>query len=251
MENLKKSFKELKWYEWLMIIAMTVIALRSMILGFKGLDANPAWLTVINFVSALCGIFCIFFCAKANTSNFIFGIINTIVYAIYLWYWRILGTFYLEVLFYMPMNIITWVAWARHRDKELTQKTKTKRLTLKQNILIIALIILATVGVHFGLAALAGNSWFKLAEKFGWNARLLTWIDAATFAIGIGATILELLRYKEQYTWWIITDILAVVMYVLIFDPVYLTKKAIYLIMAIVGLKNWHKLNKERNEENE
>ena len=58
-------------------------------------------------------------------------------------------------------------------------------------------------------------------------------------------------RYKEQYFWWIITDVIAVIMYIVYFDPVYLTKKAIYLIMAVIGLINWHKLNKERNQTNE
>ena len=60
-----------------------------------------------------------------------------------------------------------------------------------------------------------------------------------------------MLRYKEQYVWWIITDIIAVAMYIVHFDAVYLTKKSIYLIMAVIGLINWHKLNKERNKTNE
>ena len=59
------------------------------------------------------------------------------------------------------------------------------------------------------------------------------------------------LRYKEQYVWWIITDIIAVAMYVVHFDPVYLTKKSIYLIMAVIGLYNWAKLQKMRNKNNE
>ena len=40
-------------------------------------------------------------------------------------------------------------------------------------------------------------------------------------------------------------------MYIVHFDTVYLTKKSIYLIMAIIGLINWIKLNKERNKINE
>jgi len=33
-------------------------------------------------------------------------------------------------------------------------------------------------------------------------------------------------------------------MFIQHFDPVYLTKKSIYLIMAIIGLINWVKLSK-------
>jgi nicotinamide mononucleotide transporter len=34
-------------------------------------------------------------------------------------------------------------------------------------------------------------------------------------------------------------------------DSVYLTKKSIYLVMAVIGLINWIRLNKDRNKSNE
>ncbi len=238
MDNIIKSFKSLKWYEIVMIAIMVVIAGMSI---YKAIvhpetSTNPLWLTIINFISAICGIICIFFCAKANVSNFIFGLINTIVYAIYLIYYKIYGTFFLEVLFYLPMNIASWINWARHRDKVLVLKTKAKRLTLKQNILSVLIVGVVTFVTY------------KILKYVGGTVALL---DALTVAIGIVATILELYRFAEQYVWWIITDIIAVIMYIVHFDKVYLTKKTIYLIMAIIGLKNWISLNKERNKKNE
>ena len=84
MDGIKKSFKELKWYEYVMGAVMIFIAARAMVQGFTAgsSDGNPAWLTVINFISAVCGVICIFFTAKANISNFVFATVNTIVYAI-------------------------------------------------------------------------------------------------------------------------------------------------------------------------
>ena len=238
LNNLKKSFKQLKWYEILMIIIMVFIAGLAV---YKALvnpasTTNPLWLTLVNFVSAVCGIICIFFCAKANVSNFVFGLVNTIVYAIYLIYYKIYGTFFLEVLFYLPMNVASWINWARHRDKKLTEKTMSKRLTLTQNIISVLFVGITTFVTYM------------ILKRCGGTVALL---DALTVAIGIVATILELYRFAEQYVWWIITDIIAVTMYIVHFDTVYLTKKTIYLIMAIIGLKNWITLNKERNKNNE
>ncbi len=236
LNNILISFKELKWYEIIMIIIMIGIA------GYAVYDAivnpgdTPLWLTIINFISAICGIMCIFFCAKANISNFVFATVNTIVYAIFLFYNKIFGTFFLEVLFYLPINFISWYLWAKHRDKKLIEKTKTKRLTVFQNIIATILIIVGGLIYHVILVKMGGN---------------VAWLDAFTLSIGIIAVILEMFRYKEQYVWWIITDIIAVAMYIVHFDLVYLTKKSIYLIMAIIGLINWHKLNKERNKNNE
>ncbi|MBP5224080.1 MAG: nicotinamide mononucleotide transporter [Lachnospiraceae bacterium] len=237
-ENLKKSFQELKWYEYLMGAVMIFIAARAMVLGFtKGsADGNPAWLTVVNFISAVCGVICIFFTAKANISNFLFATVNTVVYAIYLVYWHIWGTAALEILFYIPMNFISWYYWAKHRDRELTQKTMARKLTWWQNVLCAVVIVGAAVGYHAVLVRLGGE---------------VAWFDAFTLSIGIVATILELFRFREQYAWWIVTDVVSVGMYIAHFDAVYLTKRSIYLIMAVIGLINWIRLNRERNAENE
>lgn len=191
---------------------------------------------MINFVSAVCGVICIFFTAKANISNFVFASVNTIVYAIYLVYWHIWGTALLEILFYIPMNFVSWYFWARHRDQEMTQKTKSKKLTLLQNGICTAVVVASALIYHGVLVKVGGE---------------VAWFDAFTLSIGILATILELLRYKEQYVWWIITDIVSIGMYIAHFDLVYLTKRSIYLIMAVIGLMNWAKLNRMRNAENE
>ena len=237
IKNLKNSFKELKWYEIIMIVIMVFIAGLAV---YKAIvnptsTTSPLWLTLVNFVSAVCGIICIFFCAKANVSNFIFGLVNTVVYAIYLLYYKIYGTFCLEVLFYLPMNIASWINWARHRDKKMPEKTMAKHLTIKQHIISV-IGVLVTIFVTYEILVRVGGT--------------VAFLDALTVAIGIVATILELDRYAEQYIWWIITDIIAVIMYIVHFDTVYLTKKTIYLIMAIIGLRNWIKLNKERNKKN-
>ena len=235
-KNIIKSFKELKWYEIIMIVIMIAIAGYAVYDSLVNPGKTPLWLTLINFVSAVCGVICIFFCAKANISNFIFATVNTIVYAIFLLYNRIFGTFFLEVLFYLPINFISWYLWSKHRDKKLIEKTKTKRLSFVQNIITTVLIVVGGIIYHYILVKVNGE---------------VAWLDAFTLSIGIIAVILEMFRFKEQYFWWIITDIIAVVMYIVHFDLVYLTKKSIYLIMAIIGFINWHKLNKERNKNNE
>lgn len=250
MDGLRKigqAFKSLKWYEILMCVVMLGIAIYYAILPQEG---TPQWLAIINFVSGLCGIICVFFCAKANRMNFPFAVVNTIVFMIYLAYFGIWATFWLEALVYFPMNIISWVNWYRHKDTENKLLAKSKTLTWWQNGIVVGIITGLTIFVHFVLNELAGNTWMNFATKFGWNVAVMQWLDAAIFAIGIVAVILEALRFKEQYVWWLITDVVAVVQYSLKGDPVYITKKSIYLIEALVGIKNWYKLAK-KNETNE
>ena len=134
------------------------------------------------------------------------------------------------------MNFVSWYFWAKHRDQEITQKTKTKKLKMWQNAVCAVVIVAAACVYHMILVRIGGEA---------------AWFDAFTLSIGIIATILELFRYREQYVWWIITDIVSVGMYIAHFDAVYLTKRSIYLIMAIIGLTNWAKFNRDRNVENE
>lgn len=257
--DIKKSFKSLKWYEWLMMAIMILVALFAMICSFAGknlitgkADTNPWWLAIINFVSALAGVICIFFTAKASRANFIFAIVNTTTYIVYLVYWHIYATMALEIIVYFPMNIISWIMWYRHKDNQEKHLSKSRKMNWWQNLLVALSIAAVSVLSHFFLIELTGSSWGSIGEKYG-TQDLLCWLDAITFAIGIIAIFLEAFRFREQYVWWIITDIVAVVLYSIKvpFDPVYFVKKAIYLIMAVVGLINWIKLNKLRNAENE
>ena len=237
LEDIKLSFSRLKWYEWLMASVMVLIALHAMLRAFisPSPGGNPPWLTAVNFVSAVAGVLCVFFCARAQVSNFIFGLINTLVYIVYLFYWHIWGTMCLELFLYLPMGVIGWIHWARHRDTQRQELIVARKLNLWQNALTAVLILAGTL------------VYYRILLNAGGNVAL--W-DAATVAIGIAATALQTLRYREQYWWWLVTDVVAVAMYIEHFDPVYLTKKTIYLIVAVIGLINWLRLSR-KNEGNQ
>lgn len=246
IKKIGKAFKSLKWYEIVMCVIMLGI---SIYYAVQPQEGTPQWLAIINFFSGLCGIICVFFCAKANRMNWPFGLINTLVFMIYLWYFGIWATFWLEAIVYLPTGIAGWIMWNKHKDDDDKLLAKSKKLTWWQNIIVTAIIAGLTVFVHFALSSLAGDTWMKFATQFGWNVAVMKWLDSAIFAIGVTATALQMLRYTEQYVWWLITDVIAVTQYAIKKDPVYTTKKAIYLIEAIIGLKNWHQLSK-KNEEN-
>lgn len=241
VKDIRDGVKGMKWYEWLMAAIMVAIAGLAVYKGFTDPNSyNPGWLTIINFISAVCGVFCVFLTARASIGNFAFAVVNTFVYIVFLAYHRNDGftaTLILETVFYMPMNIAMWVYWAKHRDQIENHKTKAKKLKIWQDV-VVAVVITAVALICYKLL----NSY-----KIGCS----TIFDSFVFAIGIIAVCLELLRYREQYALWIITDVFAVAQYIQKFDPVYLTKKSIYLIVAVIGIYNWWKLQKERNIENE
>ena len=247
VKKILKAIVSLKWYEIIMCIIMIVI---SVYFAIHPEEGCPQWLAIINLISGLCGVMCVFLTAKANRMNFPFAVVNTVVFMIYLFYFGIWATFWLEALIYFPMNIISWIKWAQHKDKDDELLAMSKKLTKLQSLLVLLIVVVLTVFVHFVLSFWAGNTWMRFAENFGWNITVMKWLDSSIFAIGIVAVVLEMLRFKEQYILWLVTDVIAVVQYAIKKDPVYITKKSIYLIEAIVGLSNWHKLSK-KNKDNE
>ncbi len=245
MDGLKKiglAFKSLKWYEIVMCIIMLAI---SIYYAVCPQDNTPQWLAIVNFISGLCGIICVFFAAKANRMNFPFAVVNTISFMIFLGYFGIWATFWLETLVYFPMNIISWIAWYRHQDRDNNLLAQSKRLRGWQHLVVISVTSALTAAVFYTLSALAGDTWMNFAKEFGWNAELMKWLDSAIFAIGIMAISLQALRYRDQFILWLINDAIALAQYALKQDPVYITKKTIYLIEAIIGFINWNNLAKK------
>lgn len=250
MGELKKiiaAVRSLKWYETIMCLIMVGI---SIYYAIKPIEGCPQWLAIINMISGLCGVMCVFLTAKANRMNFPFAVVNTTVFIIYLFYFGIWATFWLELIVYFPMNIISWINWYKHKDNEDALLAKSRKLTVAQNVLVTCIIAGLAVVTHYLLSAFAGDTWMRFAQDFGWNIALMKWLDSTIFAIGIVAVVLEALRYTEQYFWWLVTDVVAVLQYALKKDPVYFTKKTIYLIEAFIGFYNWDKLSK-KNIDNE
>ena len=61
IKDIRDGVKGMKWYEWVMAAVMVAIAGLAVYNGFTDPNSyNPGWLTIINFISAVCGVFCVF-----------------------------------------------------------------------------------------------------------------------------------------------------------------------------------------------
>ena len=149
--------------------------------------------------------------------------------------YRSTESFCLEMFFYLPFNLYGWFLWDKHRDDEQDELAKTRKLTIPQSVGVVVFTVVSTIVYHAILVRVGGN---------------VAWFDSMTVSIGIIATFLELLRLRESYALWIVQDVVAVCMYATMGDSVYLCKKVVYLIMAVIGLRNWCVLQR-RNKENE
>ena len=78
-----------------------------------------------------------------KVSNYLFGTVNVVLYAIVAWKAKYYGDVMLNLLYYLPTNILGWVVWKKHLDEESNTVYK-RRMTIKQDIL---LLLISVVGV--------------------------------------------------------------------------------------------------------
>lgn len=225
------AFLNIKWFEWLLFLIMIFIG------GYCVLTDNthPMWYLIVNYICSMMGICCVLLCVHASWINWIFGIINTCLYIIILAYNHIFGTMALELFYYLPVNIIGLIMWQKHLDKTEKYKCKTRVMNLKLRIIMTIIVIFSAIICHYILIKIGGKT---------------AWLDAFVVVIGLNAMFYEIKRYTEHYYLWIIADFIALIQWVILADMIMLTKKSIYLILAVIGLFNWKKLQKERNLEN-
>ena len=196
--------------------------------NIAGIDAAAASYAAIDLVAAFCGILSVVLCAKGRRSGFLFGLVNVAGYAFISYSNQYYGEVMLNVLFYVPSNIVSYVLWTRHRDEDRGgREVKARSLSAVQLLGACALVAALTVGYHFVLESLGGA---------------MTLLDGASTVLSIFATLLMALRYSEQWFFWIVVDVITVVLWCFAGDPVMIAMWAAYLVNAGYGYLMW--LNK-------
>lgn len=217
-------FKDWNWFErvWLVLSSIVMISL------------SVAWGdNVIALISGITGIIGVVLCAKGRVSTYIFATVNVACYAYISYGSRLYGEAMLNAFYFIPMNIVGFILWRRHKSND--GEVEARNLSLV-GIIIITLATAAAVIAYWQLLKwLKGN---------------LTLIDSITTVLSVIAIILQVTRYSEQWILWIIINIVSIVMWSLRLlegDSSGITMIVMwsaYLLNSVYGYINWKKLAK-------
>ena len=116
-ENIKKELTG--WKKWQVI---WMLFANIVILGVSVYQKD----SVIGIVAAITGVICVILCGMGKVSNYFFGTINVILYAIIAWRAKYYGDVMLNLLYYFPTNLLGWFLWAKNVDKETNVVYKRK-----------------------------------------------------------------------------------------------------------------------------
>lgn len=185
--------------------------------------------TVLGIISGIAGVISVVLCAKGKISFYYIGFIQTTTYLYIAWTNQFYGEV-IENIFYLVTMVWGIFLWNKnmHKNDDGTSDVKAKKFNWWQWILSIAGTIIATILVGMWLDSIGSNQ---------------AYLDAATNVMAIFAQLLMIWRYREQWIWWVVIDIICIIMW---FNAGNWSMVAMYIawtINAIYGWYNWTKMN--------
>ncbi|MDD7381550.1 MAG: nicotinamide riboside transporter PnuC, partial [Bacillales bacterium] len=193
-------------------------------------------------------ILCELLISKQSKWNFIVSVgveITEIIICVVLMYR--FATMITTLLFWLPIDILSFINWAKHKDKEQEELTAVRRLKGWQEILVISLIVVWTVVIGYFISGLNISTDF-----FGGNDTLETaiiYIDACASAVGIANGLFIFFRFREQWIAWYICALLEAAINIMTGQFVLLILKIGYLTNTTYGYIKWTKYVNSRKEE--
>ena len=221
-----KIFKDWNLFEKSWLIIFTLINVAVLIYSKEG---------ILGFTASVTGMLSVILVAKGKISNYYFGIINVVIYGFISYNSKYYGEAMLNILYFLPMQIIGFMMWRRNNvNIDESKEVKAERMTAKEIIL---------WSVLSGIAVIVYGIILKKLNN------TLPMVDSFTTVLSVTAMILMVKRYIEQWIVWIMIDIVAIYMWLFIKSDYNITIMWIaYLVNAVYGLYNWAKLYRRERE---
>ena len=221
-----KIFKDWNLFEKSWLIIFTLINVAVLIYSKEG---------ILGFTASVTGMLSVILVAKGKISNYYFGIINVVIYGFISYNSKYYGEAMLNILYFLPMQIIGFMMWRRNNvNIDESKEVKAERMTAKEIIL---------WSVLSGIAVIVYGIILKKLNN------TLPMVDSFTTVLSVTAMILMVKRYIEQWIVWIMIDIVAIYMWLFIKSDYNITIMwTAYLVNAVYGLYNWAKLYRRERE---
>lgn len=209
-----------KWELFWLILACAVIMGLSIYWGDS----------IMGIVSAVTGVACVVCTGKGKLSAYIFGLINTVLYAIISYQAALYGETMLNALYYVPMQFVGFYVWKKHMNQE-TQEVEKRHMNWMSKLILVLSILVCTY--------LYGLILVRLGDA-------MPFVDAFTTVSSVIAMIVSIRMFAEQWWIWVAVDIFSVYMWWCNFasgsdNIATLLMWVIYLGNAVIMLVKWEK----------
>ena len=192
--------------------------------------------SVIGIISSVTGVACVVCTGKGKLSAYVFGLVNSVLYAIISFRATLYGETMLNALYYVPMQFVGFSVWSKHMNQQTAEVVK-KRMKPASFLLTVVGVAVATVLYGFLLMHL-GDA--------------MPFVDSFTTVCSVVAMIVSVRMYAEQWLIWVAVDIFSVYMWWCDFrsgsdNMATLLMWVVYLGNAVIMLIKWEKEARSNN----
>ena len=235
--KIKKIWNSFTLYEKIWYFSITILALVFAII-FPEEDVggvNGAVIMALYLVDVVANILCELLISKQSKWNFVIDFflieIPELVICLHFGWYAVAATI---MLFWMVIDVISFIRWNKHPDEEDENLTQVKRLKPWQSLLMV-------VGI-FAFGLIVGTLLKLIPDASD------TYLDAFASAVGMANGILLLLRYSEQWIAWLITTIIYLFMDISQGAYILLIGEIAMLVNTIYGIVKWYLYTKKQEE---
>ena len=208
---------------------------------------NGTLIMILYLIDIIANITCELLISKQSRWNFIVSLVVefTEIATLIILASRF-ATMAVTIFFWIPIDIISFVVWSKHKDKKEEELTVVRTLNWWQSLLVILAIGIWTVGIGYVLAAYGPETDFYNSDSI---ERAVAYLDACVSAVGMANGLFILFRYREQWIAWYISTFLETAINILSGQWVFLVLKVGYLTNTTYGYIKWTKYIKSNKTE--
>lgn len=191
---------------------------------------------IIEIVAVVFGVLSVWYAHKENIWVFPFGIINVLIYIYICISARLYANAGINVVYFLT-NVFGWYNWTRNNDEQ--GGLQISHNSIKQNILwLVSAVVM--YGVIVWILRISHHADIEYLNS------ILPWIDGMNTSFFLCATVLMTMKKIENWWFWIAGNVLSIPVY--FSQGLYFTslQYAIFLVIAIMGLREWNVRWKEK-----
>ncbi len=190
--------------------------------------ANTTWL---EFIAVVLGIASVWYAQRENILVYPTGIVSVLIF-VYICFKAMLYADAGINLFYFFTSVYGWYNWTRPREDNKTLAISVNTKTQQW------------AGIGLTVAsfwAIYGLIWIFKHDDADYMQSYIPWADSFTTAIFLVGMLLMARKKVENWTYWIIGDVVSVPLYFargLVFASF---QYVVFLVIAVMGLIEWRR----------
>ncbi|WP_343688269.1 nicotinamide riboside transporter PnuC [Chitinophaga sp.] len=187
-------------------------------------------LSYIELLATLFGLISVYYASRGNVLTWPTGIINEVALAVLFYQVQLYADMFLQVYFFI-VTIFGWYHWKSNTADVPITRLNSKGVQLYITCLVIGTIILGTVirQLHVWLPA-----YFTMPAAY-------PYADSFVTVASILATMLLAKKQLENWMFWIVVDVISVVLYLIKGINFLSLEYLLFLGLASWGLWQWRK----------